>query len=120
MKIRRILSVFLLTVLMVSLILTPQAYALPALEIKAKAAVLVDADEWRIIFWQNDCSCNNRSRKRSAPRLIQSGEHPARLPDFFIRLGDFLKPRIPVFFHTAIFPGLSPNPTEGLFLSSAC
>ena len=41
MKIRRILSVFLLTVLMVSLMLTPQAYALPALEIKAKAAVLV-------------------------------------------------------------------------------
>ena len=31
MKIRRILSVFLLTVLMVSLMLTPQAYALPAL-----------------------------------------------------------------------------------------
>ena len=37
-----------------------------------------------------------------------------------VRLGDFLKPRIPVFFHTAIFPGLSPNPTEGLFLGSAC
>ena len=35
MKIRRILSVFLLTVLMVSLMLTPQAYARPALEIKA-------------------------------------------------------------------------------------
>ena len=54
MKIRRILSVFLLTVLMVSLMLTPQAYALPALEIKAKAAVLVDADEGRIIFGQNE------------------------------------------------------------------
>ena len=54
MKIRRILSVFLLTVLMVSLTLTPQAYALPALEIKAKAAVLVDADEGRIIFGQNE------------------------------------------------------------------
>lgn len=45
---------FLLTVLMVSLMLTPQAYALPALEIKAKAAVLVDADEGRIIFGQNE------------------------------------------------------------------
>ena len=54
MKIRRILSVFLLTVLMVSLMLTPQAYALPALEIKAKAAVLVDADAGRIIFGQNE------------------------------------------------------------------
>ena len=54
MKIRRILSVFLLTVLMVSLMLTPQAYAMPALEIKAKAAVLVDADEGRIIFGQNE------------------------------------------------------------------
>ena len=39
---------------MVSLMLTPQAYALPALEIKAKAAVLVDADEGRIIFGQNE------------------------------------------------------------------
>ena len=45
MKIRRILSVFLLTVLMVSLMLTPQAYAMPALEIKAKAAVLAKLNQ---------------------------------------------------------------------------
>ena len=74
MKIRRILSVFLLTVLMVSLMLTPQAYAMPALEIKAKAAVLVDADEGRIIFGQ---IWNTGSSLRSGSATAPTAALPA-------------------------------------------
>lgn len=54
MKIRRILSVFLLTVLLVSLTLVPTAYAATSIKIDAKAALLVDEETGMVLHAQNE------------------------------------------------------------------
>ena len=54
MKIRRILSVFLLTVLLVSLALVPTAYAASSIKIDAKAALLIDEETGLVLHAQNE------------------------------------------------------------------
>ena len=54
MKIRRILSAFLLTVLLTSLALVPTAYAIPSINIKAKASLLVDAESGMVLHAQHE------------------------------------------------------------------
>lgn len=54
MKIRRILSVFLLTVLLVSLALVPNAYAASDIDINAKASLLVDEGSGLVLHAQNE------------------------------------------------------------------
>lgn len=53
MKFRRILSVFLLSVLM-SLLLIPSAAALEPIEVNARAAVLVDTSDGTILYGKNE------------------------------------------------------------------
>ena len=53
MKIRRILSVFLLAVLLSGLFCLPQAYAITDPDIKAKAALLVDNDTGVVLYDKN-------------------------------------------------------------------
>ena len=53
MKIRRILSVFLLVAILCGLIGLPQAYAVSDPGIKAKAALLVDADTGHVLYDKN-------------------------------------------------------------------
>ena len=52
MKIRRFLSVFFVTCLLCTL-LTPQALALEDPDIRAKAAILVDADSGTVLYDKN-------------------------------------------------------------------
>ena len=54
MKIRRIVSVFLLAVLMSILCLPPLAYADESLDIQAKAALLVDGSSGRVLYAKNE------------------------------------------------------------------
>ena len=54
MKIRRIVSVFLLAVLMSVLCLPPLAYADEPLDIQAKAALLVDGSSGRVLYAKNE------------------------------------------------------------------
>ena len=54
MKIRRIVSVFLLAVLMSILCLPPLAYADEPLDIQAKAALLVDGSSGRVLYAKNE------------------------------------------------------------------
>lgn len=54
MKIRRIVSVFLLAVLMSILCLPPLAYADEPLDIQAKAALLVDGVDRRVLYAKNE------------------------------------------------------------------
>ena len=60
MKIRRILSVFLLVAILCGLIGLPQAYAVSDPGIKAKAALLVDADTGHVLY-QNMASAEHSS-----------------------------------------------------------
>ena len=53
MKFRRIVSVFLLSVLM-SLLLIPSAAALEPVEVNAKAALLVDVESSTILYGKNE------------------------------------------------------------------
>ena len=53
MKIRRILSVFLLVAILCGLIGLPRAYAVSDPGIKAKAALLVDADTGHVLYDKN-------------------------------------------------------------------
>ena len=53
MKFRRILSVFLLSVLM-TLLLIPGAAALEPVEVNAKAALLVDVETGTILYGKNE------------------------------------------------------------------
>ncbi len=54
MKIRRIVSLFLLSILMTGLLLTPQAAALEAIDAKATAALLVDLDGDIVLYGKNE------------------------------------------------------------------
>ncbi len=54
MKIRRIVSLFLLSILMTGLLLTPQAAALEAIDTKATAALLVDLDGDMVLYAKNE------------------------------------------------------------------
>ena len=56
MKIRRILSAFLLCVLLGGLLVLPQAYALEDPDVQAKAALLVDADSGLVLYGKNERS----------------------------------------------------------------
>lgn len=54
MKIRRVLSVFLLSVLLTALCLTPQALALEAPSLDAKCALLMDETAGRMLYGHNE------------------------------------------------------------------
>lgn len=54
MKIRRIVSLFLLSILMTGLLLTPQAAAIEAIDAKATAALLVDLDGDMVLYGKNE------------------------------------------------------------------
>ncbi len=54
MKIRRVLSVFLLSVLLTALCLTPQALALEAPTLDAKCALLMDETAGRMLYGHNE------------------------------------------------------------------
>ena len=59
MKIRRLVSVFLLTVLMASLCLTPRAYALSDPDLDARAALLIDeTNGQRMLYGKNEHAKN--------------------------------------------------------------
>ena len=54
MKIRRVLSVFLLSILLTALCLTPQALALEAPTLDAKCALLMDETAGRMLYGHNE------------------------------------------------------------------
>lgn len=54
MKIRRIVSVFLVTLLLTGLFLVPTVYAVPSIKIAAKAALLVDEQTGLVLHAQNE------------------------------------------------------------------
>ena len=54
MKIRRVLSVFLLSVLLTALCLTPQALALETPTLDAKCALLMDETAGRMLYGHNE------------------------------------------------------------------
>ena len=103
MKIRRIVSVFLLAVLMSILCLPPLAYADEPLDIQAKAALLVDGSSGRVLYAKNEhegsiprasrrsqrrCSCSRRlsaatcalTKRSRSPPPPSPGRIPTALP----------------------------------------
>ena len=66
MKIRRFLSVFLLTLLLTGLFCVPQASAVEMPQVNAKAALLMDYESGRMLYGLNEKDTEYLARSRRA------------------------------------------------------